>query len=407
MQRELKCLSSLPLFVAGQTTAAGSSEAQDLQLKVIISQLKLTKDDKEKLENDLFASQQEKERLAEQVKHLEKERQAAQTDSRGERVKTVAVAGDAQQQEREEPAPLAHIQPHLRNEHRCTQTASVAQRATSQAVVLPTSQMSPGQPITYQFGVHQWPGVATVQPTVSRSPSVSSSTGASAASSQQVLSTSQPGSQQPGGSQQHLSAALLLEEGKQRGMEEKLMSEESAKTTGEKLGAEKATDMTNTSSSQLEEDTVVAQDSKENVELEQGSLEIASKGAEEAVHKEGKGSFQKSRSQKRKTSERREDLLISQQKQQDMLLTTIGCGLSQLIEDEETPATMLGSLKALKHFTTFSTEDKVLVPCAPQKKRKIPEVEKQDQEYFEYNEMKMEPMEHETSAQDPEQQNYD
>ena len=370
----------------------------------------MTKDDKEKLENDLFASQQEKERLEEQVKHLEKERQAAQTDSRGERVKTVAVAGDAQQQEREEPAPLAHIQPHLRNEHRSTQTASIcsmAQRATSQAVVLPTSQMSPGQPITYQFGVHQWPGVATVQPTVSRSPSVSSGTGASAASSQQVRSTSQPGDQQPGGSQQHLSAALLLEEGKQRAMEEKLMSEESAKTTGEKLGAEKATDMTNTSSSQIEEDTVVAEDSDENVELDQGNLGIASKGAEEVVHKEGKGSFQKSRSQKRKTSERREDLLISQQKQQEMLLTTIGCGLSQLIEDEETPATMLGSLKALKHFTTFSTEEKVLVSCAPQKKRKIPEVEKQDQEYFEYDEIKMEPMEHETSAQNPERQNYD
>ena len=403
-------MSSLPLFVAGQTTAAGSSEAQDLRLKAIISQLKLTKDDKEKLENDLFASQQEKERLEEQVKNLEKERQEAQTDSRGERVKSVAVAGVAQQQEREEPAPLAHIQPHLRNEHRSTQTASIcsmAQRATSQAVVLPTSQMSPGQPITYQFGVHQWPGVATVQPTVSRSPSVSSGTGASAASSQQVLSTSQPGSQQPGGSQQHLSAALLLEEGKQRAMEEKLMSEESAKKTGKKLEAEKATDMTNTSSSQLEEDTLVAEDSDENIELDQGNLGIASKGAEEAVHKEGKGIFQKSRSQKRKTSERREDLLISQQKQQEMLLTTIGCGLSQLIEDEETPATMLGSLKALKHFTTFSTEDKVLVPCAPQKKRKIPEVEKQDQEYFEYNEMKMEPMEHETSAQDPEQQNYD
>ena len=201
---------------------------------------------------------------------------------------------------------------------------------------------------------------------------MSSGTGASAASSQQVRSTSQPGDQQPGGSQQHLSAALLLEEGKQRGMEEKLMLEESAKKTGKKLEAEKATDMTNTSSSQLEEDTLVAEDS-ENVELEQGSLEIASKGAEEAVHKEGKGIFQKSRSQKRKTSERREDLLISQQKQQEMLLTTIGCGLSRLIEDEETPATMLGSLKALKHFTTFSTEDKVLVPCAPQKKRKIPE----------------------------------
>merc|ERR550532_3441016 len=111
------------------------------------------------------------------------------------------------------------------------------------------------------------------------SPSVSSGTGASAAPSQQVRSTIQPGNKQPGGSQQHLSAALLLEEGKQRGMEEKLMSEK----TGKKLGAEKATDMTHTSSSQLEEDTVVAEDSDKNVELDQ---RIASKGAEEAVHKE-------------------------------------------------------------------------------------------------------------------------
>ena len=75
-------------LIAGQATAAGGSEEQDLRLKAIMSQLKSTKDDKEKLENDLFATQQEKERLEEQVKNLEKERQAAQTDrqtDRGER----------------------------------------------------------------------------------------------------------------------------------------------------------------------------------------------------------------------------------------------------------------------------------------------------------------------------------
>merc|ERR1719339_393444 len=202
----------LELEQIGQATAAGGSEEQDLRLKAIMSQLKSTKDDKEKLENDLFAAQQEKERLEEQVKNLEKERQEAQTESRGERPKPVAVAGVVQQQEREKAAPRkqqkpqAHIQPHLRtahtprDEHRPTQTASIrpmAQRATSQqAVVLPTSQMSPGQP-----------EVATVQPTVSVSPSVSSATGASAAPSQQVPSTSQPGNnQQPGGSQQQPSA---------------------------------------------------------------------------------------------------------------------------------------------------------------------------------------------------------
>merc|ERR1712107_510387 len=43
----------------GQASAAGSSEEQDLRLKAIMSQLKSTKDDKEKLESDLFAAQQE------------------------------------------------------------------------------------------------------------------------------------------------------------------------------------------------------------------------------------------------------------------------------------------------------------------------------------------------------------
>merc|ERR1719431_1689786 len=185
----------LELQQIGQASAAGSSEEQDLRLKAIMSQLKSTKDDKEKLENDLFAAQQEKERLEEQVKNLERERQEAQTESRGERSKPVAVAGVVHQQEREKAAPRkqqqpqAHIQPHLRaaptprDEHRPTQTASIrpmAQRATSQAVVLPTSQMSPSQP-----------EVATVQPTVSVSPSVSSATGAGAGPSQ-LPSTSQP-----------------------------------------------------------------------------------------------------------------------------------------------------------------------------------------------------------------------
>ena len=119
MQRVLKCLSVclsvclqpfLLVFAPGQATAA---EEQDHRLTAIMSELKLTK---EKLENDLFAAQQEKEMLEEQVKNLE-------------------------------------------HRHQPTQTASIcpmAQRATSQAVVLPTSQMSPE--------------VATVQPTVSVSP---------------------------------------------------------------------------------------------------------------------------------------------------------------------------------------------------------------------------------------------
>ena len=114
------------------------------------------------------------------------------------------------------------------------------------------------------------------------------------------------------------------------------------------------------------------------------------------VHAE-KGNFQKSGPQKRKASERKENILISHQKQHQMLLTTIGSGLSQLIEDEETPETMRGPLKVLKHYTKFEDKD-----AAPPKK--IIKVEKQDQEYFEYDDTKKEPMESEESAQVPEQQ---
>ena len=260
MQRVLKCLSVclsvclqplLLVFAPGQATAAGSSEEQELRLTAIMSELKLTK---EKLENDLFAAQQEKEMLEEQVKNLEKERQEAQTESRGERSKPVTVPGVAQQQ------PEAHIQPHLRaahtprDEHRPTRTASIcpmAQRTTSQAVVLPTCQMSPE--------------VATVQPTVSVSP-------------------------------------------------------------------------------------------------EEENVGISSKGAEEAgtVEKGVNGkmtNLQRPRPLKRKASDTGENLLVSQQKKHKMFLTMIGCGLSQLIQDEDTPARMLGPLEALKHNTTFSSED--------------------------------------------------
>ena len=115
----LVCLFFIQVAIAGQATAAGSSEEEDLQLKAIMSQLKSTKDDKEKLENDLSAAQQEKERLEEQVKNLEMERrQEAQTELRGDRPKLVAVAGVVQQQEQKKPAPRkqqqpqAHIQPH-------------------------------------------------------------------------------------------------------------------------------------------------------------------------------------------------------------------------------------------------------------------------------------------------------
>ena len=121
--------------------------------------------------NDL---KEEKEKQQEQIEQLQQELLATQTSS-----KPVAVAGVVHQQEaRKQPQPQAHIQPHRhqpRDEHRPTQTASIrpmTQRAATQAVVLPTSQVSSGQP-----------EIATVQPTVSVSPSVSSAP--------QVPSTSQ------------------------------------------------------------------------------------------------------------------------------------------------------------------------------------------------------------------------
>ena len=75
-----------------------------------------------------------------------------------------------------------------------------------------------------------------------------------------------------------------------------------------------------------------------------------------------------------------------------MSLNMIGYGLSQLIEDEETPARMLGPLEALKQNTTFAAE---LKDTPPQKKqKKLPKIKKEEkQEYFEPIEMKRDPVE--------------
>lgn len=147
------------------------------------SQLASLRQDKDKLESDKNEAIQEKEKLMEEVEKLQQELVAAQLAAQGGVVKPVAVAGVVQQQEkpvaRKQQQPQAHIQPHRhtpRDYDRHTQTASIrpmAQRATTQAVVLP-SQVSSGQV-----------EVATVQPTVSISPSVSSA-------GPQLPSTSQP-----------------------------------------------------------------------------------------------------------------------------------------------------------------------------------------------------------------------
>ena len=63
--------------------------------------------------------------------------------------------------------------------------------------------------------------------------------------------------------------------------------------------------------------------------------------------------------------------------------------------------TMLGTLKALKQFTTSSSVDCDMQPQRKRKKhRKIQKAVKK--EYFEYDEMKQEPVELEKGAQSPE-----
>lgn len=172
-----------------QLSSGGSSE-EDLRRKAMASQLNSMRQDKERLEGEKNEAVQDKEKLMEEVEKLQQELVAAQLSTQGVVTKPVAVAGVVQQQEkpvctatRKQQQPQAHIQPHRhtpRDFERHTQTASIrpmAQRATTQAVVLP-SQVSSGQV-----------EVATVQPTVSISPSVSSAGGTSGP---QLPSTSQP-----------------------------------------------------------------------------------------------------------------------------------------------------------------------------------------------------------------------
>ena len=121
------------------------------------------------LKNAVNDMKEEKDKQQEQIEQLQHELLASQSAA----AKPVAVAGVVHQQEtRKQTQPQAHIQPHRhqpRDEYRPTQTASIRPmtqtRGATQAVVLPTSQVSSVQP-----------EVATVQPTVSVSPSVSSAT---------------------------------------------------------------------------------------------------------------------------------------------------------------------------------------------------------------------------------------
>ena len=106
----------------------------------------------------------------------------------------------------------------------------------------------------------------------------------------------------------------------------------------------------------------------------------------------------KSRPRKRQASE---NLLVSQRKSHEMFCKIIESGLSQLIEDEDTPTTMLGSLRALKQYTTSSSEDAEPPQAKRMKLQNIPKVQKQ--EYFEYDEIKREPVENGKSTKASEQ----
>ena len=195
--------------------------------------------------------------------------------------------------------------------------------------------------------------------------------------------------------------------------EKGLATLEDEKTQVEKLELQKAKDKTTTLSLQI--DSILnpqfdAGNSEANVEVKQEKLETASKWAEGAATSVQRGvngensNLQEVRSRKRKASETRENLLISCQKEHKMSLTIIENGLSQLIEDEDTPVTMLGSLKALKLFTTSSTEGKDIQH--PRKRKKLVNIQREvkQEEYFEHNDVKSEPLDQVESA---DKQNHD
>ena len=158
---------------------------------------------------------------------------------------------------------------------------------------------------------------------------------------------------------------------------------------------------------------VTAEDPKENVELKQENLERTLTGSEDAgpagtsVQKSTDGKNENLRNpmpQKRRSSDTKDNILASIRKEHEMFRTIIESGLSQLIQDEDTPVTMLGSLKALKNYTTSSS-------MKPQRKRrkhtKIQKVLKQDPEYFEHDAIKKEPGESKRSVQASEEQQHD
>ena len=82
----------------------------------------------------------------------------------------------------------------------------------------------------------------------------------------------------------------------------------------------------------------------------------------------------------------KEAVLMSQLNQHEINLTMIQSGISKLLEDQKTPTTMLGQLKALKHCASFSRQNDDDFEI-PKKHYKFESGIKQEpkQEYFEYD----------------------
>jgi hypothetical protein len=175
----------------------GGSDIDIMKSAALVSQVKKLQEEKSNLERMIAEERNEIERLRQEMEASAAATQAASAAATQAATKpvAVAVAGVVQAQQSVVQAQpqrkqvQAHVQPHRhqpRDEHRPTQTASIRpmtqQRAAvqAQAVVLPTSQVSSGQL-----------EVATVQPTLAVSVSVS----ASASSGPQLPSTSQQAAQ--------------------------------------------------------------------------------------------------------------------------------------------------------------------------------------------------------------------
>ena len=85
----------------------------------------------------------------------------------------------------------------------------------------------------------------------------------------------------------------------------------------------------------------------------------------------------------------KEELLSSRVNQHEISLTMIASGVSRLLQDENTPSTMLGALRALKQCATMKDEEGGGSPL---------KFFKFEQEYFEYeNEKKIEEKEEDSS----------